>query len=61
MCSRSNVRLTTRPGSLGGYFSYMSVSQVLPEIREQILSLESWSNLPETSDFPLRDSRVSPA
>ena len=34
-------------GSLGGYFSYMSVSQVLPEIREQILSLEPGQTYPE--------------
>ena len=34
-------------GGLGGYFSYMSVSQVLPEIREQILSLESGQTYPE--------------
>ncbi|MDE2705293.1 MAG: peptidylprolyl isomerase, partial [Gemmatimonadota bacterium] len=34
-------------GGLGGYFSYMSVSQVLPEIREQILSLESGQIYPE--------------
>ena len=34
-------------GGLGGYFSYMSVSQVLPEIREQILSLELGQTYPE--------------
>lgn len=34
-------------GGLGGYFSYMSVSQVLPEIREQILSLEPGQTYPE--------------
>ena len=34
-------------GSLGGYFSYMSVSQVLPEVREQILSLELGQTYPE--------------
>ena len=34
-------------GGLGGYFSYMSVSQVLPEIREQILSLELGQTYPK--------------
>ena len=34
-------------GGLGGYFSYMSVSQVLPEVREQILSLEPGQTYPE--------------
>ena len=34
-------------GGLGGYFSYMSVSQVLPEVREQILSLELGQTYPE--------------
>lgn len=34
-------------GGLGGYFSYMSVSQVLPEIREQILSLEPGQTYPQ--------------
>ena len=34
-------------GSLGGYFSYMSVSQVLPEVREQILSLEPGQTYPQ--------------
>ena len=34
-------------GGLGGYFSYMSVSQVLSEIREQILSLEPGQTYPE--------------
>ena len=33
-------------GSLGGYFSYMFVSQVLPEIREQLLSLEPGQTYP---------------
>ena len=33
-------------GSLGGYFSYMSVSQVLPEVKEQVLSLESGQTYP---------------
>lgn len=34
-------------GGLGGYFSYMSVSQVLPEVREQILSLDPGQTYPE--------------
>ena len=34
-------------GGLGGYFSYMSVSQVLPEVREQVLSLELGQTYPE--------------
>ena len=34
-------------GGLGGYFSYMSVSQVLPEVREQILVLELGQTYPE--------------
>ncbi len=34
-------------GHLGGYFSYMSVSQVLPEVREQLLSLEPGQTYPE--------------
>ena len=34
-------------GSLGGYFSYMSISQVLPEVREQVLSLEPGQTYPE--------------
>ena len=34
-------------GGLGGYFSYMSVSQVLPEVREQILSLEPGQTYPK--------------
>jgi parvulin-like peptidyl-prolyl isomerase len=33
-------------GSLGGYFSYMSVSQVLPEVKEQLLSLEPGQTYP---------------
>ena len=33
-------------GSLGGYFSYMSVSQVLPEVRDQVLSLELGQTYP---------------
>ena len=33
-------------GSLGGYFSYMSVSQVLPEVKEQVLSLEPGQTYP---------------
>ncbi len=33
-------------GGLGGYFSYMSVSQVLPEIRAQILSLAPGQTYP---------------
>jgi len=33
-------------GSLGGYFSYMFVSQVLSEIREQLLSLEPGQTYP---------------
>ncbi len=34
-------------GGLGGYFSYMSISQVLPEVREQVLSLEPGQTYPE--------------
>lgn len=34
-------------GGLGGYFSYMSVSQVLPEVKAQILSLEPGQTYPE--------------
>ncbi len=34
-------------GALGGYFSYMSVSEVLPEVREQILSLALGQTYPE--------------
>lgn len=34
-------------GSLGGYFSYMPVSQVLPEVREQVLSLAPGQTYPQ--------------
>ena len=34
-------------GSLGGYFSYMSVSQVLREVRDQVLSLELGQTHPQ--------------